>query len=66
MLERRIGNLLPEQVGQRADDDQEGSDPLADHRGERAVEVVRAPKVGDLERHIESSRGCLELCEADL
>src|SRR5215510_5777531 len=49
ILHRRIRNRLPEQIGQRADDDQDGSDPLVDHCGERAIEVLWAPNVGDFE-----------------
>src|SRR5262245_35956044 len=66
MLDRRIPDLLAEQVRQRTHDDHGGVDALADHRSERALELVWLANVGDLEDDVELSRRRLELREADL
>jgi len=55
MLKRQFCDRLSKQVGQRTDDDQESPDLLGNHRVERAVQVIRGPNIGDLERHIELS-----------
>ena len=62
MLERQIRELLPTKA-ERADDD-DGTDPLADHRGERAFEFVEVADLDDVERHIQFSGGRVELREA--
>ena len=64
MLERQIHDLLPANVEQRSTDENDGTDPLAGQRDERAVDVVGTPNVDDFERHIEFSRGVRELHEA--
>ena len=64
MLERQIRDLLPANVGHRAAEENDGTDPLAGHRGKRALDVVGTPNVDDVERYIEFSRGRLDLREA--
>lgn len=55
--------LLPAQVEHRPQDD-DGADPLARHRGERARKFVEVANVDDIERHIQSLRSRLEFRKA--
>src|SRR4051794_10128649 len=66
MLKRCVSDLLLQQISQRPDNHQERFDPPFNHCGERAFQVFRTSKIGDLERQTDVSRGSLKLGEADL